>query len=86
MVRVWQPAQRRGRRVGAAKGAKGKGGAKGAQGKGGATAANRHNHRHSECYMFLHESLTTHEIIAADMWISGEPRAKSLAAVLARSG
>ena len=43
--------------------------------------ANQQCHRHRVAYFYPHESLTTHQIIATDMWISGEPsRARSLAA------
>ena len=70
---------------GKAKGA-GKGGvwrAKGTAKEQGATYStqNKQCHRHRVAHFYPHESLTTHQIIATDMWISGEPsRARSLAA------
>ena len=72
-----------GSRLAAALKGKGRGGAaKGqpAKGKGRGGTANMQCHRHREAYFYPHEDLATHQIVATDMWISGEPRAKSLAA------
>ena len=62
----------------------GKGGVWRAKGTAKGTAYSTQNkqcHRHRVAYFYQHESLTTHQIIATGMWISGEPsRARSLAA------
>ena len=82
MVRgLGQPAGRGAKgkgRGGAAKGQPAKGKGRGGAAKG--QTANEQCHRHREAYMFPHEDQATHQIVATDMWISGEPRAKSLAA------